>query len=104
MRVHLVFIIYLLTTIAAAQAEEAKVIPRVTSLPRAHGRPASPWPPFFYFPETGDDNARGATRTAAPLLKSLLYRDDDRSCGRRLSKHGVAPTTRRHCPLGRNAF
>lgn len=37
MRVHLIFIIYLLTTIAAAQAEEAKVIPKVTSLPVEEG-------------------------------------------------------------------
>ena len=33
MRVHLVFFIYLLTTIAVAQTEEAKVIPRIASLP-----------------------------------------------------------------------
>lgn len=37
MRVHLVFFIYLLTTIAVAQTEEAKVIPKIASLPVQEG-------------------------------------------------------------------
>jgi hypothetical protein len=37
MRVQLIFFIYLLTTIAVAQTEEAKVIPKITSLPIEEG-------------------------------------------------------------------
>src|SRR5579864_8877343 len=37
MRVHLIFFIYLVTAIAVAQTEEAKVIPKITSLPVPEG-------------------------------------------------------------------
>lgn len=37
MRVHLLFLIYILTTIAVAQTEDAKVIPKITSLPVEEG-------------------------------------------------------------------
>lgn len=37
MRVHLIFFIYLVTAIAVAQTEEAKVIPKITSLPVQEG-------------------------------------------------------------------
>ena len=37
MRVHLIFFIYFVTTIAVAQTEEAKVIPKITSLPVQDG-------------------------------------------------------------------